>query len=655
MMKSVYFPSNQFICINSSTSHEDMSKYRVDFSRRMEMSGLKPHHRIAIGVSGGPDSIALCVLTAEWKRNDALIPTEGCVDGLLAIVVDHGLREESKDEAECVHNRVFEMGIRCEIKRCEWVDGRPRLGCLQEMARDMRYQIFQNVCIENQIGVLLIAHHADDQAELFILRLSRSSGVLGLAGMAFTSHIFPAHTSYCDDNSGNHGILLVRPLLEFSKEDLYNICQGGHQEWVEDPTNQSLLFARNRIRTSLNNLSSCIFKSELQAIISACRQTRSFIDKMCTDLINVAVTVNVHGYAIIDLEKLDPLNLEDVCLSKFVVLVLQFISQRHRPVRGKTSKLALDYIRNLPCKTSLTVAGCYLSAVPQSKGTKVLVCSSPQSPHLSEMKLPHIKYLFDGRKHCLPMDLNQIIMDGKSYSDRMVPDASNVHFVHATSSECILSEAKILNILSESTHRNILLLQREEITHFYSKPKTKPTSEDDPKNEMRFASVFLSESLESGKFYHFMNRFLFTWRLHKNRNSEGIGPDSLCRSCVVGRDTVSAVRHMVDTDWLYLAKLSNGQIVGDCQDYGTLLASKMDHRIEKVVACSDYVRFSAQRALQVLKSIPLAARRGLPVLVNSQGLLLSIPSICFEHCPYLSVCAVFKPRIPLGGGHSSFI
>lgn len=61
------------------------------------------------------------------------------------------------------------------------------------------------------------------QAELFILRSSRNSGVLGLAGMAFTSEIFSELTDFSEEESKPHGILLVRPLLEFSKEDMYNV------------------------------------------------------------------------------------------------------------------------------------------------------------------------------------------------------------------------------------------------------------------------------------------------------------------------------------------------------------------------------------------------------------------------------------------------
>ncbi|CAH1430146.1 unnamed protein product [Lactuca virosa] len=280
---------------------------------------------------GGPDSMALCLLAADWKThglNAALRQNKDVIDGLLAIIVDHGLCPES-NEAETVQHRILNMRIRCEIAHCKWPDGRPKLSHLQEAARDMRYEKLQNICIQHQIG-----------AELFILRLSRNSGVLGLAGMALATQLFATHQSL-DDGISN-SILLVRPLLDFSKQDLYKICEEGKQQWVEDPTNQNTIFARNRIRMSLGNLSSCIFKSELQAVISACRMTRVYVDQICCSLMNQSVTVMPEGYAIIDLSILNPSKVLDICLSKFVTLLLQFISQRQRPVRGNAQKLLLD-------------------------------------------------------------------------------------------------------------------------------------------------------------------------------------------------------------------------------------------------------------------------------------------------------------------------
>lgn len=81
------------------------------------MAGLKPHNHIALGVSGGPDSISLCVLAANWKT-EGLYGSDksgNYIAGLLAIIVDHGLRPESKDEASLVGHRVAEIDLRLPV------------------------------------------------------------------------------------------------------------------------------------------------------------------------------------------------------------------------------------------------------------------------------------------------------------------------------------------------------------------------------------------------------------------------------------------------------------------------------------------------------------------------------------------------------------
>ncbi|KAK1314324.1 hypothetical protein QJS10_CPA06g00677 [Acorus calamus] len=624
----------------------------------MSMAGIKPHHRIALGVSGGPDSVALCVLAAGWKsdgldRADAVCSSSGFIDGLLGIVVDHRLRPESGEEAKCVRDRVSKMGIRCEVAQCDWLDGRPKRGRLQEAARDMRYRILQSICVKHRIGVLLIAHHADDQAELFILRLSRGSGVLGLAGMAFVSQIFPTKLHCPEEDSANDGILLVRPLLDFSKDNMYNVCRGVRQEWVEDPTNQNPLFARNRIRMSLRSLSSCTFKSEMQAIISACRLTRSYVDHICDKLISEAVTIMEHGYAIIDIEKLNPLKVEDLCLSRFLTSILQFISQRQRPVRGSISQSLLDYIRNIPCKTALTAAGCYLCAAPGSKGTKVLVCCSMDSPLPSKTEASHP---YKGNL-CPPTEIEQIIENAKVYTERMVPNASEVHFLQAKSSQDVLCEAKALKLINESTSRSILSLQMEESNNFRLKEEEKPV------NELKYESKSAATSLiplKPGESCYYMNRFLISWKLYDNVSAKATdchqdaGEGSCDYTCAVDCGSSAAVRNMVDADWLYLANISKCQVQYATEKNIVASTGKTNH-YARTAPRSDYVQVSAQQALQALKLIPVSARRGLPVLVDSQGLILNIPSIHFKCCPHVQVLIEFKPRVPLGGGYSSYI
>ncbi|VVB15010.1 unnamed protein product [Arabis nemorensis] len=616
--------SRLFCKLASVPETVDETKHKELFNRRMAMAGLKPHHRIALGVSGGPDSMALCVLTAKWKTEglSGVNKTDGFIDGLVAIVVDHGLRQESKDEADVVCCRVSEMGIRCEFARCDWVNGRPKQGHLQEAAREMRYQMISNVCFRQQIDVLLIAHHADDQAELFILRLSRSSGVLGLAGTAFASEIFSRSLQLDVKHMKNRSILLVRPLLDLWKEDMYKICQWGRQDWVEDPTNRSQLFVRNRIRTSIGNLQSGTFKSELQAVISECRRTRSFVDKVCTDLINQTVTVTEKGYAVLDLERLKPTEVKDICLSKYLAAVLQFISQRQKPIRGNTSKLLLNYLRASPCRTSLTAAGCYLSPAPGSKGTKIIVSCSVDCPLPSKTELLNICFNKAQNKPTSD-DLGQIISVSKEISDHTAPNRLFEAPFLDVASESVLSKARELNLLSESIYTAIGLLQRDETNRFIT--KTKDKSVDDSEHGTNIASSSDKVHLWPGQNLYFMNRFLIRWNLSDHQCAE-----AGCGKCPVSTATSMEVRHMVESDWIYLAELSK---------------------------CSNttHSTVSSQKALRSLKSIPAAARRSLPVLVNQCMLLLSVPAIGFSYCSCLEASAVFLPRVPLGGGHSSFL
>ncbi|CAI0628868.1 unnamed protein product [Linum tenue] len=568
----------------------DMERYKEAFGRRMAVAGLKPHHSIAVGVSGGPDSMALCLLTAAWKTDGpyAASQSDGYVDGLLAIIVDHRLRAESKEEAHIVSRRVSKMGA-------------------------FRYQIFQKVCIQHQIDVLLIAHHADDQAELLILRLSRGSGVLGLAGMAFASQLFSTSTVLHNEGSNNKGLLLVRPLLHFSKEDMYKICQASNQDWVEDPTNRSPAYARNRIRMSLGNLSSYTFQSEIQELISSCRKTRAYVDHMSNELIDQAVNIMDQGYAVIDLMVLSPSKVPDMCLSKFIALVLQ---------------------------TSFTVAGCYLCPSPGSRGTKLLVCCSVNCHLPSTIEVNNSD--FDREQKQYPSMLDEIIAEGKSYVDQFVPDVVDVKFLDMTC-QSVLAEAKRIGIISESTHNNITLLERNETKYF--KPENKVHLEQEI-IENPSTSASESELLHPGKACYFMDRFMVTWNER---------PLSYCSSLVIDHRTAAEVRYMAESDWLYLAKLARCKNLHDLVPQITDADSEVEQIARKRKQSLEYMQLSAIKSLQSLKSIPVAARRSLPVLVNHEGILLTIPSIGFQCCPCLIVSCAFRPRLPLGGGHSSFL
>ncbi|ONK67035.1 uncharacterized protein A4U43_C06F14890 [Asparagus officinalis] len=390
--------------------------------------------------------------------------------------------------------------------------------------------------------------------------------------MAFISQLFSTYSHYSE---GNQGILLVRPMLELSKDDMYKICKGGYQEWVEDPTNQRPLFARNRLRMSLKNISSNAFKSEMQRLISACRITRSFIENVCRKMIEHCVTIT---------------------------------------------------------DTSLTAAGCYLSPAPQSKGKKILV-SSHDSPQSSTASSSHTQPF--NKQPLLPGEIDQIISHLKSCSDKYIPEAHDVHFLHAKSPEDVLNEAKRLNLISESTLSTMQLLQMEERNKFISKPECESSCKSWHEKGVSSSSYI---TLSQGESCHFMSRFLVAYEVCRGALEDGLyssssslyqesvdNQDHLCQFCMSGQMNSITIRHMVNADWLYLAKVSNRQSRLDFQDNTNAPVMNFEQILSREVQCSAHMRVSAKKALQTLKSIPVSARRALPVVVNSCDLLLSIP------------------------------
>ncbi|KAJ1278911.1 hypothetical protein BS78_04G115300 [Paspalum vaginatum] len=479
------------------------------------------------------------------------------------------------------------------------------------------------------------------QAELFVLRLSRNSGVLGLAGTAFVSQLFAPNVKYDGENFRRYSILLVRPMLDFSKDDMYKICQGSNQSWVEDPTNNSMMYARNRIWAYLRTLSTeGIFLSGVHKLISACRLTRTHIDRVWSLIAKQSVSIFEYRYAVIDLEKLDPVNIDDLCLSQYLAYILQFVSQRHKPLRGRSARLLLDYIRTIPCKVALTVAGCYLCAAPRSKGTKVLVCCSVDWIELSSAET---SYKCSYEEQAAPVqEIDEIILEGLSQSNQFIQNKLNIPFVYSKSSLDVLNKANDLNIIDDFTLEKLCYLR----THEHDKFVTKEHKyEEQDLEETKFSDCNVL-SIFPGETCHFMSRILITWKAPEDVNKICLheNKEYLSKFCTMNLDGSLEVRHMVDADWLFLAEACNINSVED---------NLNDPKTRKIDTDSapqhySYLQRLAQKALQILRSIPAAARRTLPVLTNGQGDIVCIPSIGFRCCPSLSIEAVFFPRVPLG-------
>lgn len=189
--------------------------------------------KVAVGVSGGADSLALVLLLDEFLRPQGR--------RVIALTVDHGLRSESHQEAAYVAALMSEYGIEHHI--LIWEGEKPRSG-IEEAARAARYRLLGDWCQANGVETLCVAHHQQDQAETFFMRLQRGSGLTGLCGMAPVSEV--------------NGLRIVRPLLAVAPQQLKDYLSGRNIRWVEDPSNRSDDFLRVRIRKFLPELEKII-------------------------------------------------------------------------------------------------------------------------------------------------------------------------------------------------------------------------------------------------------------------------------------------------------------------------------------------------------------------------------------------------------------
>lgn len=184
---------------------------------------------VAVGVSGGADSLALVLQAAE----------ELAVFGrkIVALTVDHGLRPTSRMEAEYVAGLMQKYGIEHHI--LTWTGKKPTTG-IEEEARQARYALIAEWCSQNNVRVLLTAHHAKDQAETFLMRLQRGSGLEGLCGIR--------------EYSVRDGLVILRPLLAVNPENLRDYLRQRAIVWVEDESNRDTTFLRGKIRQYLPEL-----------------------------------------------------------------------------------------------------------------------------------------------------------------------------------------------------------------------------------------------------------------------------------------------------------------------------------------------------------------------------------------------------------------
>lgn len=206
-----------------------LSQHLLAFLRRKDIE----HKNLVIALSGGVDSVALLLAAVEAKKQAPMLSVS-------AIHVNHGLSDNAQLWQE--HCRLL-----CQRHQIEFVVKQVSIikdssQSVEHLARTARYKTMASSTAENSI--VLTAHHLTDQAETFLLRLMRRSGLTGLGAMREVSN-FP------DPLGRDKNIRLARPFLTLTKVQLTDYVEAYNTTWVEDESNLSLSFDRNFLRQKI--------------------------------------------------------------------------------------------------------------------------------------------------------------------------------------------------------------------------------------------------------------------------------------------------------------------------------------------------------------------------------------------------------------------
>jgi len=244
-----------------------------------------PPKGLGVAVSGGGDSMALLHLLARWR-------VEGGPE-IAAVTVDHRIRPEGAAEAAFVAGVCAALSVPHATLVWQGWDGK---GNLPDQARRARYGLIADWARQRGFAQVALGHTMDDQAENFVMRLARGSGVDGLAAMAHRRKA--------------HGILFLRPLLWARREELRTYLRAMTAAWVDDPTNEDTAYERVQARQALAVLAPLGITAEsLVATAHRLDMARTALNQAAHDLARAAARVEA-GDVIVRRDPFDAAPLE---------------------------------------------------------------------------------------------------------------------------------------------------------------------------------------------------------------------------------------------------------------------------------------------------------------------------------------------------------
>ena len=272
---------------------------------------------VVVGVSGGPDSVALLAVLRELAgRADRAYR-------LTAAHLDHGLRAGSADDAAFVADLARRWHLPCIVERRQVRADRAPDG-LEQAARAARYAFLADAARQVGAGCVAVGHHLDDHVETVLHRIVRGTHLRGLAGIGASRPL-----------AGSQ-VTLVRPLLAMTGEAVRGFCADAGLDWRADPTNADTGFSRNFIRHELLPLLRRRLNVRADEAVARLAEAADEAESCLAEIAEAALAEA--------LRRADDTRL---------VLDAACLAGRHPAVQGRTMRLALERL-GVPLRTMTT-------------------------------------------------------------------------------------------------------------------------------------------------------------------------------------------------------------------------------------------------------------------------------------------------------------
>ena len=273
---------------------------------------------IAVAVSGGPDSMCLIYLLNNWINENK--------GSIIALIVDHQIRKESKNESYLIKKHLLENKINTKIIK---INKKLVIKKSMNEARENRYENLLKYCRQKNIFHLFLAHHYDDNIETFLLRKLSGSNFEGLRGM--------------QHKSIKKSTQILRPLLFHTKKEIIKFNFDNKISYINDPSNLNTKYTRVAIRNFLDK--NKILSKKVKKDFKKIENYYPIYLKMVYEIFNkIIIKINSKNI-LIEFDKFFEQNKE--IQIKIIEIIYKFLMPKRASIR---SKKIYNLLENLPMK-----------------------------------------------------------------------------------------------------------------------------------------------------------------------------------------------------------------------------------------------------------------------------------------------------------------